>query len=328
MKNQINDLNVDLDETFQGQQEEEAKEWTQSMYRSKDNLPEAAQPHMFTEHSVTLRSYQRQALHWMMERERHANTKTSFEFQRQLEMLAELAREGEDEGNIRRPTRSSILERTNEICDVICECGPVIVSEEVALQSTTLDGVVDPVIHPLWQRRFVWKVRGEESTSCSTGKLESDSSTKPLVYSFYVNELLKTASKDAPDPPKECVGGILADAMGLGKTVMLLALIGKDKEEMELQGKNPAPVAIDTTPLANRRFGDVPNSQSTTPTSGFLEMKNISTSNKPAKRAACSAFSIQQRFHQYFDNCTPFSIEAMGRGNIKQDVTYLFYILR
>ena len=40
-------------------------------------------PHV-TEHHVTLRSYQRQALHWMMERERHVNTKTSHEFQWQL----------------------------------------------------------------------------------------------------------------------------------------------------------------------------------------------------------------------------------------------------
>jgi hypothetical protein len=90
--------------------------------------------------------------------------------------------------------------------------------------------------------------------------MESNNIMKPYVYSFYVNELLKTASKDAPDPPKECVwGGIFADAMGLGKTVMLLALIGKDKEERE-GNLIYAPLAIDTTQLGNRRFGDVPNS--------------------------------------------------------------------
>ena len=45
-----------------------------------------------------------------------------------------------------------------------------------------------------------------------------------------MNELLQTASKITPNPPRECSGGILADSMGLGKTVMLLALICKDKE--------------------------------------------------------------------------------------------------
>jgi hypothetical protein len=275
-----------VDETFQ--EEGKAKEWTQSMYRSNENLPDATQPHMFTEHSVTLRSYQRQALHWMMERERHANTKTSHEFQRQLELLAELAREGE-EGKKQSNKRSSIFEPTSAGCEVECDCGPVVVSEKTALQSTTLDGVVDPVIHPLWQRRFVWKRQEHESTS-RTGKMESNNITKPYVYSFYVNELLKTASKDAPDPPKECVGGILADAMGLGKTVMLLALIGKDKEEregnlMEGQRKISAPVAIDTTPMANRRFGDVPNSQSTILTSDSPDdMKSTSISDEVSEQ--------------------------------------------
>jgi SNF2 family DNA or RNA helicase len=43
--------------------------------------------------------------------------------------------------------------------------------------------------------------------------------------------LLGIASATPPRPPQLCVGGIEADSMGLGKTVMLLALLLKSKQE-------------------------------------------------------------------------------------------------
>lgn len=59
-----------------------------------------------------------------------------------------------------------------------------------------------------------------------------------------VNELIGVASSKAPNPPRHCIGGMLADAMGLGKTVMLLSLILKSKEEDQANqssfaGENP-----------------------------------------------------------------------------------------
>lgn len=47
--------------------------------------------------------------------------------------------------------------------------------------------------------------------------------------SYFVNRFEKTASLTPPQPPAPCLGGILADDMGMGKTVMMLALVAYQK---------------------------------------------------------------------------------------------------
>jgi hypothetical protein len=104
---------------------------------------------------------------------------------------------------------------------IACDCGPVVVRDDVVASRaiplidygrTDLEIGRKYVHHPLWRRRFL-----------ATDDLAT-------VYAFYVNELLGVASSSPPDPPRQCVGGLLADAMGLGKTVMLMSLILKAKE--------------------------------------------------------------------------------------------------
>ena len=66
-----------------------------------------------------------------------------------------------------------------------------------------------------------------------------------------VNEYLSIASSKPPNPPKQCEGGILADAMGLGKTIMLIALILSNRispnETMDLKetGTEQASISSD-----------------------------------------------------------------------------------
>ena len=212
--------NIDSNEVGSGDgEEEDAPTWAQDVYAtSTDNngpnsysIPEEADPIMLNKKGVHLKCYQRQALSWMIHREEDANAKGSDDFRKQMELLSELVathRSSSDCGNANNAV--------NKTVGVQCAVGPVMVSDEIAAKSKSLDGVEDPVVHPLWQRRFLWD--------------KSDDDNSDAVYSFYVNELLHTASKSAPNPPKECCGGVLADSMGLGKTIMLLALIAKDKE--------------------------------------------------------------------------------------------------
>ena len=196
-----------------------------STSQKKQLMQEEKDPQDLNNKGVYLRPYQRQALFWMLHRENDANSKASKEFEEQLHLLSELASEASHgithEGKKRGQQNSQCSYQTikeNGLDGVQCEVGPVIVSKEVSSKSVTLDGIEDPICHPLWKKRFLWM------------KDELDNHEGNGIYSFFVNELLHTASKRTPNPPRECCGGILADSMGLGKTVMLLALICKDKE--------------------------------------------------------------------------------------------------
>lgn len=184
---------------------------------SSSDLLEESDPIMLTNNGIELRSYQRQGLHWMMLREENANTKDSDAFQKQLQLLADLASSHRSPNASRGGISLKIAE------GIECEVGPVLVSEHIAAESKSLGGENHAVVHPLWEKRFLWDRGG----GC-----------KPeMVYSFYVNELLQVASKTAPRPPNEVCGGILADSMGLGKTVICIALIAKDIEKGRCDNK-------------------------------------------------------------------------------------------
>lgn len=193
--------------------EEDTPDWAQDLY-SKNEPPlkeelQITDPIMLNEKGIHLRCYQRQALNWMMYREEHASENGSKEFKEHFDLLSELS-------SITSSPVLNVCGGDDSKIEVQCTVGPVIVSRELAERSRTLDGNRSNVSHPLWQKRFLWS-KGPNGEGKD-------------IYSFYVNELLQIASKAPPNPPKQCRGGILADSMGLGKTIMLMALIAKDVE--------------------------------------------------------------------------------------------------
>ena len=193
------------------------------------SLPELSDPTGFKT-DVVLRPYQRQALHFMCQREgchiegEMDNKSAGQGEEDEMALLAELA------GQI-RDGQSSMPPSGDE--PVTCDCGPVLVDETIASsaspvcnhgQTGTFNGKAF-VHHPLWKRRYL-----------ATDDLRT-------VYSFFVNELLGVASATPPNAPEAAVGGILADAMGLGKTVELLSLILKSKEALNATKSIKPPVA-------------------------------------------------------------------------------------
>jgi SNF2-related domain len=161
------------------------------------NLHQAADPPGFTP-DVTLRPYQKQALHWMFERE--TSEISAEELEEQLQLQVEVL-------NSKLP-RPYVRDRPREGVDIACECGPVQVSDCVEKATKTLTGHADVAIHPLWRKRYM-----------ATPDLSQS-------FVFYVQELTCRMSVEAPMPPKPCAGGVLADAMGLGKTVSVCKCLG------------------------------------------------------------------------------------------------------
>jgi SNF2-related domain len=168
---------------------------------------------------VTLRSYQKQALYFMFQRETTGMNRDQLEDQ--LRLLEDMVAE---QTTSKCNSSWNVLYGDSGV-DIVCDCGPVYVSENGRKRSTTLTGTTDPISHPLWQRRYL-------ASPCFTRSI-----------TFFVNELLGTATYVTPEPPKHCSGGILADAMGLGKTVMLLALILRSKESLNFDVTDRSPKA-------------------------------------------------------------------------------------
>ncbi|KAL3928679.1 MAG: hypothetical protein SGARI_004963, partial [Bacillariaceae sp.] len=198
--------------------EEEMPDWAKDVVNQSRTEGEMATPKGMK--GVELRPYQREALYWMAKREQEASEESK---SHELSLLNELAQAGSTSS----ATTSNVA--TAAQAPIHCECGPVIVdSNQISttpaafmmdepvvhhVEDLTSDSSPSELEHPLWEKRYL----------CNASKTQA--------ISFFVQPFFRKASASPPAPPTPCRGGILADAVVLGKTVMLLSLMQKSKEE-------------------------------------------------------------------------------------------------
>lgn len=182
--------------------DEEAKQPSPNWVQAQETTAELQEMQAPSDFKVQLRPYQRQALWWMTQREAQEELEESS--RQQLELLEEMLSPSHTAPSV----SSSSLSSSSLPDAILCDCGPVQVDTTRIEAPPVLDnGNKSELKHPLWERRYL------------------SNATRTKALSFYVQPLFAAAMASPPPPPRPCRGGILADSMGLGKTVMLLALI-------------------------------------------------------------------------------------------------------
>jgi hypothetical protein len=117
----------------------------ESMKHWSTQLPEEEDPVGLAD-GISLRPYQKQALHFMLQREQTGASRD--ELEEQLALMAELSANA---SNNHKSGVAAVFPAGSQM-DIVCDRGPVVVSEEGRKKAKTLDGEVNPVSHPLWKR--------------------------------------------------------------------------------------------------------------------------------------------------------------------------------
>lgn len=205
-------------------------------------MPEAPDPRLFVE-GLTLRRYQRQALAWMIDRERPRYVTET------RETLSLEAAGGAPRAEPIAPP-SDALVRSN-VEPVASDDLPSSLSDESAAQIYVKDGALrvpawesskgrggivegegGAALHPLWERRAAASVARTpvrsgasepsflELVAEADGVVERNESPRRVFSepeAFYVNAYSRRFQREFPPASVGCRGGILADEMGMGK---------------------------------------------------------------------------------------------------------------
>ncbi|CAN0492859.1 unnamed protein product, partial [Ectocarpus sp. 12 AP-2014] len=255
------DRTLAKEERNEVEEEEEEKvreEDVKELYDDETQLcemPEARDPRLFVD-GLTLRRYQRQALAWMIQREKKRYVTEEDCTGLSTETAAAAAADA-GEGAVEEESGGGgggVAIRDGRV-RVASWGGPSSANTKQG-GSGDCGGGPGVAMHPLWERRAAASivVRKEASGDCldlfgGSGMGDGDDDNNAgggekgapqLVLSqpeaFFVNVYSRRFQREFPPASLGCRGGILADEMGMGKTVMLLSLILSDKERRQEGG--------------------------------------------------------------------------------------------
>jgi SNF2 family DNA or RNA helicase len=236
-------------------------EWAEkALMEREEERPQYREMEAPLSFKVRLRPYQRQALYWMTQREAiaslpgtesHSIPEWKLWRKEQMDLLKEISTTTTTNNCDVRVESMSSQTYTN----ISCDCGPVRVNADQVRAPSASDVLLDRVkifgspcsvtndvededdlmlSHPLWDRRFL----------CNANQT--------VAISFFVQPFLRKAIASTPSPPKFCSGGILADSMGLGKTVMLLALIASSRENDVARDRDVGTIEVAVSGSTNK----------------------------------------------------------------------------
>lgn len=235
--------NEDIWEAKEGEAEKEVRdEDVKELYDDEAQLcgmPEAPEPKLFVE-GLTLRRYQKQALAWMVQREKRrllteeedcTALSLGESSARPVEVLSVSNAEGGHDGGGDRASASKSTKDGED--SVAIRGGRVhVASWESPAAGGDCGGGPGVPMHPLWERRAAASLARKSKSPAPPppNYTRNVNSREGLVgrdgeagyglshpVAFYVNVYSRRFQREFPQASLGCRGGILADEMGMGK---------------------------------------------------------------------------------------------------------------